>query len=143
MWGELFTYDGALYAFNVQTYNLPQLVYVAVLHEVIGQAHASDGRLIAVLAHPFENGSTQSTLTHAVFNRDDTAELPAHLMKDVLVKGLQETHIVVGHGNVLLFSCKCRELVDGLLHVVADGADARAVAGNAIRQADRAHGDSV
>ena len=78
------------------------LFHLAMLHEVVGQAHAQDFRPISVVVHPFQYGRPHAAVAYAVLNGDDLLETFAHFLEQLLVERLEEAKVVVSHLGHLL-----------------------------------------
>ena len=77
--------NGIQNALPVEAYDMSKLVDRAVFDEAVGKAETCHLRLIAVVAHPFEDGRAKASDTDTVLDGDDATELPAYLVQDVLV----------------------------------------------------------
>ncbi len=74
---------------------MPQLLLGAMLHEIIGDAHALHLSRIAIISRKFKYCTSEASLDHPVFHSDDFSEAFHDAVQYLLVKGVGKTHVIV------------------------------------------------
>ena len=69
-----------------------------MFYKVVGQAETDDLGMKVVVGHILDDSGTQSAPDGTVLYSYDATVLCADFLQDVLVDGLEETHIVMGNG---------------------------------------------
>ena len=89
--------DGIDDGVNVSTGYMAQLFHRAMLDEAVRQTNALDGYVLVVVAHPFQNGGSESACTLCVLYGNDAAECGSDALKELFVERLAEAHVVMGY----------------------------------------------
>ena len=87
--------------------------------KLVRDTHAVYIGMVSVVGHEFQYGTSETSLDGAVLESYDILILASYLVKNILVDGLEVTHVVVGSADAL-----GRHSLYGLGGQIAYGADA-------------------
>ena len=60
-----YSLQGFFDAVVVKMHDFSELVHGAMLHKVVWQSHSCDGWLVAMVAHPFQNGRSHASVSYS------------------------------------------------------------------------------
>ena len=87
-----------------------------MFYKFVWNTHPRYLRTVSVVAHPFQYGRSESSLSHSVFDGDDAVKFLCDFFEQCFIERLEESHIVVGNAQ-----CRSRFYFSNhLFHIVSD-----------------------